>query len=77
MYAVSKQVQREEWLATLRLRLEETAGEVAVFERSIDEWERLYGKWPGEGYARVMRAQAAKLEKDIAFCEAKLAGGRS
>lgn len=58
---------RAQWLADAKQQLAETREEIALFEQGDFAWERKFRLgFPGSGYAATMRAQAARLELEIA-----------
>jgi len=63
---------RSEWLKAARARLAQTERELAMTRNA---WERLYGHWPGEGYAECLRIQRDRETRNIARCEQALAAG--
>lgn len=57
---------RAQWLASAKLQLAETREEIALFEQGDFAWERKFNmRFPGSGYATIMRAQAARLTMEI------------
>jgi hypothetical protein len=54
-------------LANAKQQLAETKEEITLFEQGNFAWERKFKlDFPGSGYAAAMRAQAARLELEIA-----------
>lgn len=58
---------RARWLTDAKQQLADTKEEIALFEQGDFAWERKFNmEFPGSGYAATMRAQAARLELEIA-----------